>query len=91
MNGGFDRAMEACRRKLRENGIVFVGCHAGRHRSATVAGDLGREAQAYVVHAGLSNVTVAEIAALTLACVPEHMEASLYFRFVPRTAVFALG
>ena len=92
---GFNRIMEICRQKLRQNGIVFVGCNAGRHRSATVAGDLGRETDAYVVHAGLSNITAEEIAALTLVCVPSwpqrYMEASLYFSYVPHTAVFALG
>ena len=92
---GFTQVMDVCRQKLRENGIVFVGCNAGRHRSATVAGDLGRETDAYVVHAGLSNITAEEIAALTLACVPSwpqrYMDAALYFRYVPHTAVFALG
>ena len=92
---GFNRILEICRQKLRQYGIVFVGCNAGRHRSATVAGDLGRETDAYVVHAGLSNITAEEIAALTLVCVPSwperYMEASLYFSYVPHTAVFALG
>ena len=91
----FHWALEICRRKLRENGIVFVGCNAGRHRSATVAGDLARETDAYVVHAGLSDITAEEIAALTLACVPSwtqwYVEAALYFDYVPQTAVFALG
>ena len=65
---GFNRILEICRQKLRQYGIVFVGCNAGRQRSATVAGDLGRETDAYVVHAGLSNITAEEIAALTLVC-----------------------
>ena len=54
---GFNTALERCRLKLHRYGIVFVGCNAWRHRSATVAGDLGRqETNAYVVHAGLSNI-----------------------------------
>ena len=90
---GFNRILEICRQKLRQYGILFVGCNAGRHRSATVAGDLGRETDAYVVHAGLSNITAEEIAALTLACVSSwpQMESASYFRYVPQTGSFALG
>ena len=91
---GFDLALEKCRLKLHQYGIVFVGCNAGRHRSATVAGDLGRqETNAYVVHAGLSNITAEEIAALTLACVNSwpQIESASYFRCVPQTEIFALG
>ena len=91
---GFDMALEKCRVKLHRYGIVFVGCNAGRHRSATVAGDLGRqETNAYVVHANLSNITAEEIAALTLACVSSwpQMESASYFRYVPQTGSFALG
>ena len=91
---GFDMALEKCRVKLHRYGIVFVGCNAGRHRSATVAGDLGRqETNAYVVHANLSNITAEEIAALTLACVSSwpQMESASYFRYVPQTEIFALG
>ena len=91
---GFEEALEKCRVKLHRYGIVFVGCNAGRHRSATVAGDLGRqETNAYVVHANLSNITAEEIAALTLACVSSwpQMESASYFRYVPQTGSFALG
>ena len=91
---GFNTALERCRLKLHRYGIVFVGCNAGRHRSATVAGDLGRqETNAYVVHAGLSNITAEEIAALTLACVNSwpQIESASYFRCVPQTEIFALG
>ena len=91
---GFEEALEKCRVKLHRYGIVFVGCNAGRHRSATVAGDLGRqETNAYVVHAGLSNITAEEIAALTLACVNSwpQIESASYFRCVPQTEIFALG
>ena len=53
----------------------------------------GRETNAYVVHAGLSNITAEEIAALTLACVNSwpQIESASYFRCVPQTEIFALG
>ena len=65
---GFERVLAECRAKLQYNGIVYICCNRANHRAPTVAAELSRETDCYVVHAGLSNVTAKDIATLTWAC-----------------------
>jgi len=98
LNSQFERVLAECREKLQRNGIVYIGCNRANHRAPTVAAELSRETDCYVVHAGLSNVTAKDIATLTWACFQNRMslpnyslDVGRYFAEMRQAPVLTLG